>query len=361
MKRIFLSLLTVILLAACSDSPPPAQTPAITVDSVILTVSEQPLAENYTTSGTLMTEDRVDIASRLTGFIRTVTVHEGSRVKKGQLLLRIDPAEINARLTEADARVTQARARFNEAQSDEKRFKSLYEQRLIAVNQYQKAELDLRLAAEELRAAQAQQARERAQLEYAEIRSPVSGVVIARHKLAGDMATPGIPLLTIENVDALVVKTFVKEHHIQHIVLGTRAAINVDATGLATHGTVTKIVPAAEPGTYSFQVELAPDDIRGLRSGMFARVVFTLGHREGLAIPTSALVSRDDLSGVYLVDDSNIARFRLVRTGRQFGDLTEILAGLNAGDRVASTNLDRMLTGAHIPVKEEDRQETETP
>ena len=229
MNRILLSVLTVIVLTSCSEPQPPAEKPAITVESKIITVSEQPLAENYTTSGTLMTEDRVDIASRLTGFIRTVTVHEGSQVKKGQLLLSIDPAEINARLTEADARVTQARARFNEARSDEKRFKSLFEQRLIAVNQYQKAELDLRLAAEELRAAEAQQARERAQLEYADIRSPVSGVVISRHKLAGDMATPGIPLLTIENVDALVVKTFVKEHHIQHIALGTRSAINVDA------------------------------------------------------------------------------------------------------------------------------------
>lgn len=355
MNKHLLSLLFVVLLTSCSEPPAPADKTAVSVSSTIITVSEQPLAEIYTTSGTLMTEDRVDIASRLTGFIRTMKVHEGSRVRKGELLLSIDPSEINAQLMEAGARVTQAKARFNDAQNDQQRFKSLFEQKLIAINQYQKAELDLRLAAEELRAAEAQQARQRAQLEYADIRSPVSGVVVARHKLAGDMATPGIPLLTIENVDALVVKTFVKEHHIQHISLGTRADIGIDATGLTTHGTVSKIVPAAEPGTYSYQIELALDEIHGLRSGMFARVSFTLGHREGLALPTSIIVHRDDLSGVYIIGDGNIANFRLVRTGRQFGELTEILSGLNEGDRVASTNLNRIFTGVRIQADQQNQ------
>lgn len=345
----FMILLPAILLWSCSDdAPPPAVRETSAVTATVMTVTEQPLAEIYMTSGTLATEDRIDIASRLTGFIRAVDVAEGTRVKKGQRLLSIDPTEINAQLMEAEARVTQAGARYHEAQSDQQRFKTLYDQRLIAVNQYRKAELDLQLAAEELRAAEAQQSRIRAQLEYAEIRSPVSGVVIARHKQTGDIATPGLPLLTIENVDTLVVKTFIKEHHIQHVTIGTRADIYIDATDLTTHGIVTKIVPAAEPGTYSYQVELTPDDAHGLRSGMFARVSFTLGHRNGLALPTAVIIHRADLSGVYVVDDDNIASFRLVRTGRTFGDQTEILAGLREGDRIAAGNLNRLFTGARI-------------
>lgn len=352
MKQLLLRLallsVSIAALPACDPQTMTTATNDVAVESELLVIRMQPLAEQYTTSGTLITDDRIDIASRLMGFIHRIDVDEGGKVIKGQKLLTIDPTDILSQQTEAQARVTQAQARYNEAVRDHQRFKALYEQKLIAVNRFRKAELDLQLAEEELRAAEANLERIHLQLQYAEIRSPVDGVIVARHKQAGDIATPGAALLTIENPNTLVVKTFIKEHHIAQINVGTQAEVFIDAAQLATTATVSKIIPAADPTTHSYLVKLTLADNSQLRSGMFARVNFAVGHRRGIAIPQTALIRRFDMTGVYIVDEQQIAHYRLVRTGRRFDDQIEIVAGLKPNDRIALGNHGKLKTG--VPV-----------
>lgn len=327
--------LGVALIAACgSEDISPVTRQGAVVAAELLDVEPQRIEETYTTTGDLIADDRVEIASRLMGFIRELEVREGSTVTQGQLLLTIDPTEIEAQLNEAEARVAQARARVEEAKADFERFKSLAEQRLVAENVFTKAELEYQLAQQELRAALATLDRIKVQLKYAEIRSPVSGVVVDKHRQAGDIATPGAPILTIENPDNIVLRTFIREDHLRHVQNGDEVTISVDAVGLKTRGVITRLVPSGDPGTHSYLVKATLNRLDAARSGMFARAEFTIGAKWGILIPAAAVVTRADLPGVYLVDDEGIAHFRMLRTGRRFDDRVEILSGLEGGERI---------------------------
>jgi RND family efflux transporter MFP subunit len=335
-------------LAACDKQPPAVESTATTVEATVTTVREEAIQENYVTTGSLIADDRIDIASRIMGFIRSVDVHEGSQVKKGQLLLTIDPTEIQAQLAEAEARVTQSQAQLAEAESDLERYRALYEQKMISVDRFRKAELAMNLARGGEQAAQAALNRIKVQMQYANIHSPVSGVIVARHKQAGDIATPGAPLLTIENPENVVVRTFVKEQQLQHIRIGDQAGVSIEAAALTTTGTITQIVPSADPGTHSYLVKISLAEHGQARTGMFARVNFETGHTSGILIPASAVISRADLNGVYIVDADNIAHYRLVRLGRHFQNGIEVLTGIEAGDRIVVDHPATISSGDHI-------------
>jgi len=348
-----LMLIPVLLVAACSERPPESTETSSTVTAQVLEIKRGDIREDYSTTGTLIADDRIDIASRIIGLIRQVNVQEGSRVKKDQLLITIDPTEMQAQLAEAEARLAQSKARLVDAKSDLKRYQSLYNEKVISVDRFRKAELALQLAEGENQAAEASLERIQVQMQYASIRSPVGGVVVARHKQAGDIATPGTPLLTIENPDNVVVRTFVKEQHIQHIRIGDSTAVEIEAADMKSPGIITKIVPSADPGTHSYLVKIALVEKGNARTGMFARVNFKIGHSSGILIPTSAVTSRADLNGVYIIDSDNIAHYRLVRLGRQFTNSVEILTGLKDGDRIIGTAPQRIHSGDTITPKDE--------
>jgi len=337
-----------MLLTACDEHTPTVQTTSTVVTANVMTIAEEAIQEDYATTGTLIADDRIDIASRIMGFIRSVEVHEGSKVKQGQLLLSIDPTEIQAQLAEAEARVTQSQAQLAEAQADLQRYQALYDQKMVSVDRFRKAELALNLAKGEERAAQAALNRVKVQMQYANIHSPVSGVVVARHKQTGDIATPGAPLLTIENPENVVVRTFIKEQQIQHIRIGDQASVTIEAAGLTTTGTITQIVPSADPGTHSYLVKITLAEHGQARTGMFARVNFDMGHTSGILIPSSAIISRADLNGVYIVDQDNIAHYRLVRLGRHFNTGVEILTGIKPGERIIVDHPATVRSGDHI-------------
>ncbi len=339
-----------LLASACArdEDLTPQAPPGEQVRAELITTAPEEIPETYTTTGTLIADDRVEIASRLMGFIRDLRVREGNKVKKGQLLLTIDPTEIEAKLSEARARLAQARARFNEIEADYRRYKKLFEQHLIPASQFQKSELALQVAREDLRVAQANLKRVEVQLQYAEIRSPVDGVVVEKLKQAGDIATPGAPILTIENPANIVLKTFIREDHVRKVQVGDRLAITVDAAGLRTVGIVTQVVPAGDPATHSYLVKATLEDTRGVRIGMFARAEFLIGSKWGLLIPEEALVRRADLPGVYVVDENGVAHFRMLRTGRRLDGRVEVLAGLKGGERIVLRAEAPVHTGDHI-------------
>lgn len=342
-------------IAACgSEDTSPVTQRGATVAAQLFDVEPQRIEETYTTTGDLIADDRVEIASRLMGFIREFKVREGGTVTQGQLLLTIDPTEIEAQLNEAEARVAQARARVEETRADYERFKTLAEQRLVADNVFTKAELEYQLAQQELRAALATLERIKVQLKYAEIRSPVSGVVVEKHRQAGDITTPGATILTIENPDNIVLRTFIREDHLRHVQTGDEIAITVDAVGLKTRGVITRLVPSGDPATHSYLVKATLNRLDGARSGMFARAEFTTGAKWGVLIPAAALVDRADLPGVYLVDDEGVAHFRMVRTGRRFDERVEILSGLEGGERIVMQADSPVRTGDRVVAPQSD-------
>ncbi|KAF0191694.1 MAG: RND family efflux transporter MFP subunit [Gammaproteobacteria bacterium] len=321
---------------------------AITVTADVINVIAQAIPETYTTAGTLVANGRVDIASRLLGEIRNLAVREGQAVTTGQRLLTIDATEITNRLNEVQARLSEARAQSEEARADLERHQKLLAQKAISERAVEQARLRYDVTRESVHAADAATSQIRAQLEYTDIRSPVTGVVVTKHKQNGDMATPGAPILTIEDPSNIEVETFIKESYVNQINPGDKVQVSIDALRKQGSGTVTRVVRSGETGTYRYLVKVVLSDVSDLRAGMFARVEFPVGEKTGIAIPNSAIIERSDIPGVYLVDENAIAHFRMVRTGRHWQDQTEIVAGLSANDRIAITNTATLRTGDRI-------------
>ncbi|MCC6208508.1 MAG: efflux RND transporter periplasmic adaptor subunit [Gammaproteobacteria bacterium] len=341
-----------LLLTGCTADHDTATLPAAaTIQAETLVVTPEQIGETYTTTGTLVADDRVEIASRLMGYIRDIKVREGSQVKQGQLLLTIDPTEIEAQRAEAEARVSQARARSVEARADFERYKTLFEQKLVAANTYTKAELENQVAEEELRAALATLDRVKVQIQYAEIRSPVSGVVVEKLRRTGDLANPGAVILTVENPSNIVLDTYIREDQLRHVQPGDELAVSVDAVGLRTTGVVTQVVPSGDAATHSYLVKASLHELNGARSGMFARSEFTTGTKWTVLVPDAALVNRADLPGVYIVDREGIARFRMVRVGRHIDGRTEIISGLAGGERIVIASDAPVRTGDRVADK----------
>jgi membrane fusion protein, multidrug efflux system len=337
------------LIAGCDQSNDSAETlPARSVTAHIHTVAYENVAETYTTSGTFISDERVEIASRISGFIRNLPVREGEAVKKGQVIVTIDPTDVQTSINEAEARLTQAKRKATEAAAEYERHKNLYEQKLIAEQMFRKVELQHQLAQEDLRVAQGALDQARALLEYAKIKSPVTGVVVDKYKQSGDLTTPGANILAVEDPTRIVLRTFINEAYVQYIHQGDAVLVTLDNQSSSLQGTVSHVVPSADPSTHSYMVKIVLEDISSIRVGMFARIEFAMGQKKVITVPGSAIVTHADLPGVYLVDAQGIAHFRMVRTGRQFSDDMEIISGLKSGDRIVVAPGSAIKTGDRV-------------
>ncbi len=321
---------------------------ARSVSVQLQTVGYEDVAETYTTSATFVSDERVEIASRISGFIRDLSVREGEAVKKGQVIVSIDPTEAQSSIDEAKARLTQAKRKAAEAEAEYQRYRNLFEQQLVAEQAFHKIELQHQLAQEDLRVAQSALDQARSLLEYARIKSPVNGIVVEKYKQAGDLTTPGATILAVEDPTRIVLRTFINEAYLQYIKQGDAVRIHLDKQQQPMMGEVSHIVPSADPATHSYMVKIVIADTSRISVGMFARVDFDIGHKQVITVPTKAIVTQADLPGVYAVDDKDIAHFRMVRTGRRFDDTVEIISGLSEGDRIVVTSQPAVKTGDKV-------------
>jgi RND family efflux transporter MFP subunit len=172
---------------------------------------------------------------------------------------------------------------------------------------------------------------------YAKLTSPINGIVVSRQTDVGYLATPGAPLLTIENNSRYQLEVAVEESRLGTIHLGEQAQLQIEALGnTELTGSVEEIVPAADPNSRSYIVKVSVPNLAGvqLRSGVYGKARFISGQRQALAIPKTAISQRGQLTGLFVVDQSGVARLRLIKTGKAFGDNIEILSGLNAGEQI---------------------------
>ena len=161
-------------LAACSGGHQEQQAPAQAgVPAKVMTIAADTIPELYLTAGTVIAENRVDVTSRVMGYIRSIKVREGQTVKKDELLVRIDAADVRAHLHEAEAGLAQAKARAEEAKADYDRFSALRAQQAVTEREYQQITLKYQIAEKGLHAAKAGLSQARAQVQYVDITAPI--------------------------------------------------------------------------------------------------------------------------------------------------------------------------------------------
>jgi RND family efflux transporter MFP subunit len=191
--------------------------------------------------------------------------------------------------------------------------------------------------------------------DYARLAAPFSGVVITRTVEPGNLATPGTPLLTIEQDGIYRLEASVDESKLASVRVGQVVEAVIAAATEDNHrkvnARVSEIVPSVDSASRTYVVKLDLPATPGLRTGMFGRAIFPLGVQKVAAIPLAALMERGQLQSVFVVEDS-VAHTRLVTTGRRTSDAVEVLSGLNAGEKVVLPVPVGLQDGARVEVRQ---------
>jgi RND family efflux transporter MFP subunit len=344
-----LTLACALLLGGCQGQDKAAQAaPGKTVTAQVLTLSPATVAETDATPCSVVAENRVEVASRLMGYIREIRVHEGEAVKKGQLLFAIDPTDIQGQVNQARAGMAQADAALADAKTDFERFSRLFKDESVSRQTFEKMELKYHVAQSQAGAARAGLQTAESQLRYAEVRSPMDGIVTQKLASSGDLAAPGRPVLSVENGTKLQVQAAVSTTTFSRLKLGDAVRVDVDGKTDPVTARIARLVPAADATSHTHLVKLDLPATAGLQSGAFVRVRFAVGSRQSLRVPTAAFLQRAGIPGVFTVDEQGLAHYRMVTAGANDGAGVEILAGLHSGDRVVISGNAELNSGDRV-------------
>lgn len=284
-------------------------------------------------AGTVQPVHRVEVASRILSRVVELNARAGQRVEKGDVLVRLDDGDLTARVKQAEAALQQAIATRDQARVEEARTRALYEQRNATPIELERDVTALRSAdAAVLRAQQALD-EARAVLSYATVVSPMTGVVIDKRVNVGDTASPGQVLVTLLDPTRMQLVAPVREALSRRLKVGQPIDVALDVLDHPCTGTISEIVPEADPASRSFAVKVTGPCPAGVYAGMFGRVLIPLDDLQVLVIPRAAVRPVGQLDLVTLRTPAGDER-RVLRLGRTLGDEVEVLAGLSAGERV---------------------------
>lgn len=342
MKRPFVYGLAIIFLlfglTACGEKIAPgthekSEGPVVKAPIAKAEEIQQPFY--YEAVGTVTARTASTISSKLMGVVRSVSVQEGDTVKKGDLLVTIDQRQVKAQLERALANAQVAAKEYT-------RYQQLLKDQSASQQEFDRAEARHREAKAAAAAARVSQ-------KDSQVRAPYDGRVIAKMINPGDLASPGTPFLTVEQTGLFRTDLVLPERHIQAVKLGLSVKVIVPALDhREIMGEVGRIVPTADARSRSFQVKVSMPPGLDLKSGMFARVAIPLGGAGMLLIPKTAIIEQGQLSGVFIVDENQVARFRLVRTGKTYGDQVEIVSGLKIDQHYVSNVPMGLVDGAKV-------------
>ena len=283
--------------------------------------------------GTVRAKLHATLEAKLSGRIDKLPVVLGQRVKAGDVVARLDAAEINARLEQAEASLEQA-------ERDWKRISTLFEQQAVTRADYEASQARHRVA-------KGATAEAKAMMSYVEIVAPFDGVVTKKWADVGDLAAPGKPLISIEDPSALQLETDMPQAIAAHVKRDTGLAAHVDGVSGELTGTVSEIAPTADSVSRTIRVKVDLSAQTGLSSGQFARLLVPVGLGNSLRVPVAAVVQRGQLEIVFVVANQH-AQLHLVKTGKRIGDEMEILSGLHAGDAVVTVGAAQLTDGQPV-------------
>lgn len=281
------------------------------------------------------------VSAQVSGAVVLLDAKVGDRVKAGQILLRIDARAADQNVAASDAQVQAARASLDVAAKDFERQKQLFQKAYISPAALERAESQFKATQAQVNAQLAQAAVARTQTGFNVVRAPYDGVISDVPTTLGDMAMPGRPLLTIYDPTALRVTAAVPQTALRQMTTSPSARAELpgltETTGLIAP-TQVQMLPTVDASTHTVQVRLdLPTGLVGITPGMFARVWLPVSGASAsrLTVPTSAIVRRTEMTGLYVLDTHGRPLLRQVRLGRASGDGVEILAGLAPGERIA--------------------------
>lgn len=337
-------------------------TSAVVSGVVVTPVAATPLAESIELSGTVRARTSAAVAARVAGSITLLRAREGDRVKKGELLARLEAAENQASAASALAGVDEAGRELDEALARKKladatfeRYRRMFDEQAVTRQEFDVRQTEKELASQGVARAEARlkQARELSRgsgavADYSRIVAPISGVVTAKHADLGSTVFPSQPVFTIDDEGSYLLEISLPETFVSRVAVGQKVAVTLDAIPGVLTLPVGEILPAADPVSRTFTVKI-PLKVAGLKSGMFGRATIPVGGvASGIAVAKTAIVERGALTSVWVVEKGGGARMRLVKTGKSMGDRVEILSGLSAGEKLVTAGTEKVSEGARV-------------
>jgi multidrug efflux pump subunit AcrA (membrane-fusion protein) len=345
----------------------------------------------YEATGTVRSKTTSVLSSKTLGSVVAIHVNEGDRVRAGQTLIEIDNREAAAQLQKAQAGVRETENALDEADrniraaqaakaaseaslalaaSTHARYQKLLERRSVSPQEFDEVQTKYKVAqAEAERAtrmlasldarrnqavARIDQARSdvsgaRVYASYARVTSPINGIITAKQTDTGMMATPGAPLLTVEDDSHYRLEASVEESQLSRIKIGDQVGVQIDAAGSGEmSGRVAEIVPAADPASRSYAVKIELPQQKNMRSGLYGKARFARDQKQAITIPATAIIQRGQLTSVFVVDEAGIAHMRLIATGKSHGNRVEVLTGLSDGERIVVDRVDAIGDGSRV-------------
>ena len=350
-----------LALAGCGKPPPQAAPKPIPV--TVAAPEERPVLEYEDLPGRVAAIGNVEVKARVTGFLNQVRFQEGAEVQKGDLLYTIDPREYQADLDSAAAALEQAQAQMAQAQSDYTRSRQLSAQRVIATQETERQGTAVLAAEAAVRADQARLDKAKLDLEWTEIRAPISGKISRSHVTEGNLVAVGNTLTTIVSQDPVYVYFDAPERVVLRwdklasdqasgeLTTRARAFVGLlNEEGFPREGKVDFSDNELGQGTGTLKMRaVVPNDDRRLRVGMYARVRLTLDQpRETLLVPERAVGIDQGQRFVYVVNGDNKVEYRKVSVGQVFEGKLAILEGLASHDRVVTEGLQLVRPGQTV-------------
>ncbi len=318
------SVVALVVVAGCSrheDVATAASLPPVRVRTARVRFESVPALIEIT--GTVQPVRRATLAAKIMGSIEELPVVLGQSVRTGDLLVKISAGEISARLT-------QAQAQLDQAQRDLTRERDLLQKNASTADMVRNLETRVTLSTAAVREAETM-------LGYAVLRAPFDGTIARKFVEAGDLASPGAPLLEIEGTGAFQVEAGIPDSLASALKVGAAANITITSAAITFAAPLAELSSAADANAHTVTAKFTVPTEVMVRSGQFARLQIPGAPIRALLAPATAVAQTGQMECVFVAGDDHRAVLRLVKTGAARGDRLEILSGLDDGERIVLT------------------------
>ncbi|WP_445665182.1 efflux RND transporter periplasmic adaptor subunit [Fodinibius sp. AD559] len=333
-----LSALAVLMLmgisCSSSESEKPAQDEPLTVDTQAAEYVQGTASHNF--SGTVSSDRTVNMSTKVMGRITQLDLEEGDYVSKGDVLIQIKDDNLQAQKNQVESNLMAAKAALQNAKTNYNRIKNLYEQNSATKKELDDISTKYEMAKSKVNTAESKLQEIEEMLNYTRLTAPFNGYVASKMATEGDMASPGQPIIALEQEGIMKVKITVPESNISLFNYDDTVTVDIKAAGQkGMTGVVKNINQSGNRGSRQFAVEVMLPELEknaDIKSGMFAQVGLVTESDRAIVVPKSAIIERGQLTGLYTLTDNSEIVLRWVSLGDESANGVEILSGLSEGE-----------------------------
>ncbi|MCL5409095.1 MAG: efflux RND transporter periplasmic adaptor subunit [Candidatus Omnitrophica bacterium] len=345
---VFILIMGLFVFSGCTRKSNSENKRPVIKNVTIQTLKISKFTKYYETAGTTKPEITSRISSRVMGTVTSVDFKEGQFVYAGQTLITLSNKDFLQKVRAAQKSVQEAKQNKILADVTYKRYKQLYDEKVITPQQMDEITTRKNVANMQYKQAESMLSYAKIYYGFTTISAPISGIVSKKNVEIGDMAMPGFPLLTIENTSSFKINANVDEKYLGKLNIGMPVYVSSDNERKKINGIITQIVPSIDPMTRTFLIKIQINNPVYLKSGLYVKIYIPVGKKKGILIPQKSIVRKGELIGVYTVNDKGIISYSLIRTGNRHKGQVEVLSGLNPGEKIIVNGIQKVVEGGIV-------------